>query len=90
MAEPLALLAILEQAHRGHDEDDVKADNAKERREDVVEEDVGEGRDRGRTPAHDGGGRFAGAGGIGDEGRRGAVDVAAAVELFHEGQFLAV
>jgi hypothetical protein len=82
MLEPGPLLAILEQASRGHDEECVEADHAEQRREDVVDEDVGEtGDGRGATP-HQGRGRGAGAGGIGHEGGRGGVKVTAAVELF--------
>ena len=83
MAEPLALLALLEQAGRGHDEEDVDADHAEQGREDVVKEDVGKGRDGRDTAAHKRRRALAGAGGVGDEEGRGrAVEVAAARELF--------
>ncbi len=83
MAEPLALLALLEQTGRGHDEEDVDADHAEQGREDVVEEDVGKGRDGRDAPAHECRRALAGAGGVGDEEGRGrAVEVAAAGELF--------
>ena len=81
MLEPLALLAILEQAGGGHNKHDVEADDAEERREDVVNEDVGEARDRGRAPAHDGRGGLARARRVRHEGRAAAVEIAAAVEL---------
>ena len=81
VAETLTLLALLEQAGRGHDEDGVDADHAKHGGEDVVDEDVGERGDGRGAPAHEGSSRGAGAHGIGDEGGRGAVEVAAAGEL---------
>lgn len=81
MAEALALLALLEQARRGHDEDGVDADHAEHGGEDVVEEDVGERGDGRGAPAHEGRGRGAGARRVGDEGGRGTVEVAAAGEL---------
>lgn len=81
VAEALVLLAVLCQAGRGEDQHAVDAAHAKDGGEDVVDEDVGETRDRGRAPAHQGRRRRAGAGSIGDEGRRSAVEVATAVEL---------
>lgn len=81
--EPLHLLALLEQAGRGHDEDEVDADHAEERREDGVEEDVGERADGAHAPAHDRRRRLAGTRLVRhEEGRRRAVEVAAAGELF--------
>ncbi len=81
MAEALALLAVAHEAHGGHDEDGVEADDAEQRREDVVDEDVGEGRDGRRAPAHDGCRGLGRAGRVGDEGRGRAVAVPAAGEL---------
>ena len=81
MAEALPLLALLQQASCGHDEDGVDADHAEDGGEDVVDQDVGEGGDGGRTGAHERSGGGAGADVIGDEGGRGAVEVATALEL---------
>ena len=82
VTEPLPLLALLDQAGGGHDEDDVDADHAEDGREDVVDEDVGERGDRGGAGPHEGRCGRAGAHLVGDEGGRGAVKVAAALELF--------
>lgn len=79
MPEPLPLLALLEQTGRNHDEEDVDADHAEQGREDRVEEDVGKGRDRRDTAAHERRGALAGARGVRDEEGRGcAVEVSAA------------
>jgi len=82
VAEALALLAVLVQAGSGEDEHAGHAAHAEDGGEDVINKNVGEAADGYRAAAHEGGGSRAGAGGVGDEGRGGAVEVAAAVELF--------
>lgn len=75
------LLPFLEQAGGGDDEHGVDADDAEEGREDVVDEGVAEARQRRGAARHQGRRGRAGAGRVREEGRRGAVQVAAALEL---------
>ena len=52
VAETLPLLAILEQAGCSHDENSIDADYTEHGREDIVDEDIGKGRDGGCTASH--------------------------------------
>lgn len=82
VTETLALLTVLEQHGEADDEQGVDSDHAKDGGEDVVEEAVGErgnGTDAATLQSGSGGGR---AEVVGDEGGRGAVEVAAAFELY--------
>lgn len=81
VAVALALLAFLEQAGDSHDEHDVDADHAEDTRENVVDENVREGGDRGSTPAHERSGGRAGARRVRHKGGRCAVEVATAAKL---------
>lgn len=69
MAETLPLLALLQQTSGSHDENNVDTDHAEDRGENVVDQNVGEGGDGGRTGTHERGGSWAGADVVGDEGR---------------------
>lgn len=82
VAEALALLAVLEDHGEADDEEGVDADEAEDGGEDVVEEDVGEGRHGADAAALQGGGGGRLADVIRDEGWRGAIEVATAIELF--------
>lgn len=81
MTEALPLLALLQQTSGRHDKDNVNTNHAEDRSKNVVDQDVGEGDDGGRTWAHERGGGWARADVVGDEGGGGAIEVAAAFEL---------
>lgn len=81
VAIALALLAVLEEHGGADDEEGVDADHTEHGGENVVDEDVGETRDRGGAALLECGGGRARALNIGDEGRRRAVEVSAALEL---------
>lgn len=81
MAEALPLLAVLQQTGGSHDHDNIDTNHSEHSGENVVDENVGEGRDGCRTPAHEGRSCRARAHGICPEERRCAVEIATAVEL---------
>jgi hypothetical protein len=81
MAIPLQLLPILEYHSHTQDKHNIDADDAESGREDDVEVAVCKGREGADAAALLGGDERVGAGAVLDEGRRGGVVVAAAVEL---------
>lgn len=81
MAVAFALLAVLEEHGRAHNEEGVDADHSIDGGEDVVDEDVGEIRNRSGATALEGSSSGTGALGVGDEGGRRAVEISTALEL---------
>jgi hypothetical protein len=70
IAEAFLLLAVLEEAGSGKDQDAANACHAKDSGENIVNEDVGVGANRNGAAAHQGSGSRRWAGSIGNEGRR--------------------
>jgi hypothetical protein len=81
VAVAFTLLALLEKAGNGEDEQNSNADHAEHGGEDLVNEAIGEAGDGGGTAAEKGGGNRTWAGVVEDEGWVLAVFVAAAVKL---------
>lgn len=83
VAESFRLLALLQQAGHGNNEQSVDGDHAEDGREDVVDKVAGERRERGSASDLQCRGCLAGAEGAGSEGGRLAVFVATAAELLN-------
>ena len=81
MAEALSLLAVLQQTCGSHNQNNINTNYAKDSGENVVDKNVGKGRDRRRTPSLEGRSCRARTHGIRPEERRRAVEITTAVEL---------
>lgn len=82
MAEALSLLAVLQQTCGSHNHNSIDTNHAENSGEDVVDENVSEGCDGRRTPAHEGSSCRTRTHGIRLEKRRRAVEITTAVELY--------